>query len=685
MKSLVIILVLVILRIQSAGQLHNHAHIENPDSLLNRIPEASTLEKISLFNQMAAHYSSFHFDSSMAYSNQAMRMAMVQGSSQLISMIHKTMGDAYYYKMDFGNALISYLAALKLINEKAEGKSAGDIYLQLGNINFFIKRTEKTKAYYQKALACYQTIGDEDSAADVFEALCVALDNLGYEPIDTAMYYGFKLLEHARKVSDPYREAFAMMMIGQNCITEDMSGKYDPYVIPYNDSALKIASDHSFHDLIAIINLNLGSFYSIDKSSGTCERNKDLSKSRFYTFQAISASEKWESNNMLALSYINLANLSHDEEKYQEAEKYLDQCEANLNDYFEHGVKSNIQVRIGYSFSKIIDYYLAQRTQTDLLYARHALAMAEEEMQKALDYLQLYYQSLDTLNAAQQSRQFELMMTEAEAEKTEQKIRTLSQENEVKQLRLNQSLLAFAGGGGLIIFSSLFILMFIQRKRSKAEQKSVLMEQRLLRAQMNPHFLFKSLASIQNYILNERPDEASTYLSRFSQLVRDVLDNSVEEFVLLSNEINAITNYLELQKARYEDHFSYSLEVDKTLDTDSLQVPPMLAQPFIENAIEHGVKYKETAGHIRIRFMADDNMIRFEVEDDGVGREKALELESKHKTKHRSMSTSITLERLGMLGKKFKKKIKLEIIDLKDDQGNAIGTKVTFGIPVVEG
>ncbi|MBM3405415.1 MAG: hypothetical protein FJY10_11075 [Bacteroidetes bacterium] len=112
-------------------------------------------------------------------------------------------------------------------------------------------------------------------------------------------------------------------------------------------------------------------------------------------------------------------------------------------------------------------------------------------------------------------------------------------------------------------------------------------------------------------------------------------------------------------------------------------IPPMLAQPFIENAIEHGIRRKETPGHIDVRFLFNDGMIRFEVEYNGVGREKAHEIESKLRSRHRSMATSLTRDRLNAINKKLKKKIRLEITDLKDESGNGRGTRVEFGAPVV--
>jgi LytS/YehU family sensor histidine kinase len=199
---------------------------------------------------------------------------------------------------------------------------------------------------------------------------------------------------------------------------------------------------------------------------------------------------------------------------------------------------------------------------------------------------------------------------------------------------------------------------------------------------MNPHFINNSLASIQNFILNQQADNASIFLTRFSKLLRNVLDNSVQEYVLLEKEISTIENYLALQKIRFGNKFDYRVDVDEALDPESVMIPPMLAQPFIENSIEHGIKHKKTMGHINVRFKQVDNMIHFEVEDDGVGREKARGLEIYQQKDHRSMATSITRERLVNLNKKLRQKISLDIIDLFTESGEACGTKVIFGIPI---
>ena len=130
----------------------------------------------------------------------------------------------------------------------------------------------------------------------------------------------------------------------------------------------------------------------------------------------------------------------------------------------------------------------------------------------------------------------------------------------------------------------------------------------------------------------------------------------IEEFVSLSKEINLIENYLALQKVRFTEKFDYFIDVDDELDTENLQIPPMLAQPFIENAIEHGIRHKEGVGHIDIRCRRSNDVTIFEVEDDGVGREKAQEILNVQDAKHKSLATVITRERIAALNEKRRRR-----------------------------
>jgi sensor histidine kinase YesM len=172
--------------------------------------------------------------------------------------------------------------------------------------------------------------------------------------------------------------------------------------------------------------------------------------------------------------------------------------------------------------------------------------------------------------------------------------------------------------------------------------------------------------------------------------MRAILEHSRNESIPLDRELDTIRDYLELQKVRFADKFDYHIDIDTDIDIETVMVPPMLAQPFIENAIEHGIKHKEGKGRIDItigRF--DDWAIGrlgdwaiFEVKDDGIGRAKARDLLLKQEESHKSLATVITLERIAALNRKSKRKITMEIIDLKDEKGEARGTRVVFGLPL---
>ncbi len=219
----------------------------------------------------------------------------------------------------------------------------------------------------------------------------------------------------------------------------------------------------------------------------------------------------------------------------------------------------------------------------------------------------------------------------------------------------------------------------------KNEHKTVLLEQKLLRLQMNPHFIFNALSNIMNFMEEKNTNSAIRYLSTFSKLLRTTLESNRKDTILLEQEISGLTNYLELQKLRYEDKFEYAVEVDDRLDPEEVTIPPMLIQPFIENAIEHGIQQKQTTGHIKVRFMQKDDKIICEIEDDGVGREKAWETKYKTRTTHTSLATAIITDRIQAINKKMKQKIRLDIIDLKSGNNEPLGTKVVLDMPWFNG
>ncbi|MCD4746939.1 MAG: histidine kinase, partial [Bacteroidales bacterium] len=240
-----------------------------------------------------------------------------------------------------------------------------------------------------------------------------------------------------------------------------------------------------------------------------------------------------------------------------------------------------------------------------------------------------------------------------------------------------------------ILFLSLIIIFIIKYREKKIIEKNQfqLLEQKLLRSQMNPHFIFNSLSSIQSFIFENNPIEAGSYLSRFAELIRSILYNSRKEFITIEKEVKTLQNYLDLQQLRYDNKFDYSLDIDPLIQPDQIQIPPMLAQPFIENAIEHGIKHLKGRGFISVNLtlMTEIKSVLLIIEDNGIGIKASKKIESEKTKSHTSLATVIANERIGVFNKGRKKKqYIMEIDDIKDLDGKVRGTKVKFIIPYRE-
>lgn len=220
------------------------------------------------------------------------------------------------------------------------------------------------------------------------------------------------------------------------------------------------------------------------------------------------------------------------------------------------------------------------------------------------------------------------------------------------------------------------ILMDTQRKMADVEMQA-------LRAQMNPHFIFNCLNSINRYIVKSDQATASLYLTRFAKLIRLILDNSNSKSVTLSNELEALRLYIEMESIRFEKKFSYSISVSEGVQADSIYVPPLIIQPYVENAIWHGLLHKETAGHLTIHITRKtDSLLECVIEDNGVGRVRAKELKSKSASTKKSLGMKLTEDRLALLAKQIQAEASVEVNDIVTSNGEAAGTKVILKIPI---
>ena len=212
--------------------------------------------------------------------------------------------------------------------------------------------------------------------------------------------------------------------------------------------------------------------------------------------------------------------------------------------------------------------------------------------------------------------------------------------------------------------------------KTEFNQRIARTEMAALRAQMNPHFVFNCLSSINRFILVNQPDEASAYLTKFSRLIRLILDNSRTETVTLNKELEALQLYVEMEQMRFSDRFEYHLTIADNVHIEHLEIPPLLIQPFVENAIWHGLMHKKAPGLLQVRVFYEGKKLCIEVVDNGVGRQRAMELKSRSATVNKSLGMKVTAERLEVINQLYGTNAEVETVDLKDENGAAVGTQV---------
>ncbi len=221
-------------------------------------------------------------------------------------------------------------------------------------------------------------------------------------------------------------------------------------------------------------------------------------------------------------------------------------------------------------------------------------------------------------------------------------------------------------------------------ERLKTEFNKQLAETRMqaLRAQMNPHFIFNCLNSINRYIIKSDIKTSSLYLTRFAKLIRLVLDNSEKNKVLLSREIEALKLYIDMESLRFDHKFKYEVSAGPEVDVDQIEIPPLLIQPYVENAIWHGLLHKESEGFLSVQFLQRDDLLLCEITDNGIGRSKAMEYKSHTAPTRASVGMKLTEERLTYTQNSESESGSHQIIDLHDDLGIPCGTKVILKIPI---
>lgn len=346
-------------------------------------------------------------------------------------------------------------------------------------------------------------------------------------------------------------------------------------------------------------------------------------------------------------------------------------------------------MQAAYYFNNSIENRLAQREQNKIYVTYNWLSKLNSKKgnkEQAYVFLKKYVDFLELNTTSNDARKIEQMTITSSREERERIIELQSEtlekqlkEKKILQLQSDRQLFGIIFIVVIVVLGIFIIIFRTRQNKALQEQQAAEMSQSLLRSQMNPHFIFNAMSVIQSYIYENTPERASKFLVNFSRLMRLILENSPKEFIPITIEEEILNKYLTTQKSRFENRFNFVINIDEDLFFKRIMIPPMITQPFIENAIEHGQLHTVENGLITINFKENNNLLEISITDNGIGRLKAGK-RKKNKT-HNSMALNITNERIQILNKKYKSKGSLTIQDL--NQENNSGTSILIYLPII--
>ena len=472
--------------------------------------------------------------------------------------------------------------------------------------------------------------------------------------LNEAEKYFKQSINYSKQIEDYRQVALAYSSLG----TVFKERKEFSKAIDYNLQAIKIL------DLLKDLN-GLGEAYN---NLGIIYREQRLYDLAAHNFnKALDYYESTNNREQIASIYYNVATVFKQQKRYIIALNYLNKS-IRIREHF--GSKS----QIFHSYRIIADIY-----------------SEIGKVKESLKYMHLYLDFLDSNSSIQESAKIaelgELYRSEQRERLIQMQADSIEHQHQEKTwtstklentvLKNNQKTYIIIGFIIIILLAGIIGFYRLQQRSIMQQQKEAEMLQTLLRTQMNPHFIFNSMSVIQSYIYDNDIKNSSKFLVNFSRLIRLILENSSKEFIPISTEVEILQKYLETQKLRFEERFEFSVEIDDNMMLEHALIPPMITQPFIENAIEHGQLHTIEGGFIRVVFSKKNEMLEINIEDNGVGIKNSIK---NNKSKdHTSMALNITRERITNLNKKYKTSGYLIMEDY--NKKLETGTKVLISLP----
>ena len=559
----------------------------------------------------------------------------------------------------------------EIMERYAEGGNKDSSFVYLDSLKALIdtlpELSPKRVSLSQHIATTYQWFGMFNTAIRYFQiavngerkngnkkGLGLALANLGelYSASGDdvkAIQYSKEALEYLADVNMPY------IMTAINAATHftDLT-QYDSALI-YIKKAEKRATQVNDANNLLLIRLAFGGIYLGQKKYDTARNMLEISVA-----DLTKSGDRWN----LTRAYISLANLDTSLHNYKEAKNNLLKGLQIAKEYKQQVLVVSILQNLAIISSKLNDYKTAFEYQKDFLVQKDSLT--NEKTKASLADLEISYQT----------------------KQKEEKIQLLKKDNDIKSLQLKSSRQSKYLYLGIFIMCLIIMAIIFYHKghRNKLETAKMKAElqTRLLRSQMNPHFIFNCLNSIENFIMQNDKRQASDYLNKFSKLIRSILDSSRNEMVPVAKDMEVLKLYIELEQLRFNNKFNYKDFIDPALAGGDYRVPSLLIQSYVENAIVHGLANSENTDlHLTVTASLENDRIKYIIQDNGIGRAKSSEYNRLNKPFHKSIGLKMSEDRICLFNGQHGSNGSILITDLIDEYNNPDGTKVEITIKAI--
>ncbi len=602
---------------------------QNIDSLKQEIQNTRDEKKAVVLSKIGDFYmKKFELDSSYKYFSRAIKSAETDLQK---SNIYENIGMIYFYKNNFSKALDVFNKSLIFAQNTGKDSIIARRYSDIGVVYDYLSAYDKAVDYYVKALKLFKKTGDKYGMAKTLNNLGIINENQGR--IIIALKYYKTALNLKKKIKTPNIDlASTYVNIGSAL---EKKRRFEEALKNYQKA----------YNIFKNTNIKKYTALTLNNIANTYFYLKKFDSAKIFINKAELLNKKISNKLGLTSNFILKAKILKKENKLDSSIFFLQKALDLTNNLGIIKKKADVLREL----SEI--YELKKNYTKAYLSAKELIAIND---------------SLFNKNISDKTEKLQIVY---ETEKKQDKINNLQKNIEKNKLLLTASIF-------ILILLLISIFFIVRQKLIKAKYRENLFNQKLLRAQMNPHFIFNALTSIQSFMLEKDTKKATTYLSAFSKLTRSILNNSQADVITIQEEIETIENYCKIQQMRFDNKFEFKIIIDKNIDTEELLIPPMLAQPFVENAIKHGFKNINYKGIITITYKIINNNLQVSITDNGIG------IDIKPDKNKKTHAIEITKQRLKILNKKKKNLFSFKIENIDTTKKEKKGTRIIFSLPL---